>query len=106
MLSFHDRHNRSEWVNYQPLRLFSIENIYFKIKIRNHEEYASGGDGSADGSVNGDDTVNVSSRGIPKSNLVSAQAAAVTNVVAGRMGNILGKGIGGLSSKLGGGAWF
>ncbi|XP_055922624.1 calcium-dependent secretion activator isoform X7 [Eupeodes corollae] len=30
----------------------------------------------------------------------------VTNMVAGRVGNILGKGIGGLSSKLGGGGWF
>lgn len=30
----------------------------------------------------------------------------VTNIVAGRVGNLFGKGIGGLSSKLGGGGWF
>lgn len=30
----------------------------------------------------------------------------VTNVVVGRVGNLFGKGIGGLSSKLGGGGWF
>lgn len=30
----------------------------------------------------------------------------VTNVVANRVGNLFGKGIGGLSSKLGGGGWF
>ncbi|XP_055384036.1 calcium-dependent secretion activator isoform X3 [Condylostylus longicornis] len=30
----------------------------------------------------------------------------VTNMVAGRVGNLFGKGIGGLSSKLGGGGWF
>lgn len=43
---------------------------------------------------------------IPQPNAVTAQAAAVTNVVAGRVGNLLGKGIGGLSSKLGSGGWF
>ncbi|XP_041449310.1 calcium-dependent secretion activator isoform X7 [Drosophila obscura] len=46
------------------------------------------------------------SRGLPKSKVAAAQAAAVTNVVAGRVGNLLGKGIGGLSSKLGSGSWF
>ncbi|XP_011193959.1 calcium-dependent secretion activator isoform X6 [Zeugodacus cucurbitae] len=46
------------------------------------------------------------SRGLPKPKIAAAQAAAVTNVVAGRVGNLLGKGIGGLSSKLGGGSWF
>ncbi|XP_037956639.1 calcium-dependent secretion activator isoform X4 [Teleopsis dalmanni] len=45
-------------------------------------------------------------RGLPKPKIAAAQAAAVTNVVAGRVGNLLGKGIGGLSSKLGGGGWF
>lgn len=30
----------------------------------------------------------------------------VTNVVVGRVGNLFGKGIGGLGSKLGGGGWF
>lgn len=30
----------------------------------------------------------------------------VTNVVVGRVGNLFGKGIGGLSSKLGSGGWF
>lgn len=30
----------------------------------------------------------------------------VTNVVVGRVGNLLGKGIGGIGSKLGGGGWF
>ncbi|XP_033250206.1 calcium-dependent secretion activator isoform X4 [Drosophila miranda] len=45
-------------------------------------------------------------RGLPKSKVAAAQAAAVTNVVAGRVGNLLGKGIGGLSSKLGSGSWF
>lgn len=30
----------------------------------------------------------------------------VSNVVVGRVGNMFGKGIGGLSSKLGGGGWF
>ncbi|XP_030379381.1 calcium-dependent secretion activator isoform X2 [Scaptodrosophila lebanonensis] len=46
------------------------------------------------------------SRGMPKPKMAAAQAAAVTNVVAGRVGNLLGKGIGGLSSKLGSGGWF
>lgn len=46
------------------------------------------------------------SRGLPKPKIAATQAAAVTNVVAGRVGNLLGKGIGGLSSKLGGGSWF
>ncbi|XP_044316587.1 calcium-dependent secretion activator isoform X5 [Drosophila rhopaloa] len=45
-------------------------------------------------------------RGLPKPKVAAAQAAAVTNVVAGRVGNLLGKGIGGLSSKLGSGSWF
>ncbi|XP_061386263.1 calcium-dependent secretion activator [Musca vetustissima] len=43
---------------------------------------------------------------MPQPKDVTAQAAAVTNVVAGRVGNLLGKGIGGLSSKLGTGGWF
>lgn len=30
----------------------------------------------------------------------------VTNVVVGRVGNLFGKGIGGLSTKFGGGSWF
>jgi calcium-dependent secretion activator len=30
----------------------------------------------------------------------------VTNVVAGRVGSMFGKTVGGLSSKLGGGGWF
>lgn len=30
----------------------------------------------------------------------------VTNVVVGRVGNLFGKSIGGISSKLGGGGWF
>lgn len=30
----------------------------------------------------------------------------VTNAVVGKVGNLFGKGIGGLSSKLGGGGWF
>ncbi|XP_051862183.1 calcium-dependent secretion activator isoform X10 [Drosophila albomicans] len=47
-----------------------------------------------------------SSRSLPKPKIAAAQAAAVTNVVAGRVGNLLGKGIGGLSSKLGSGGWF
>lgn len=46
------------------------------------------------------------SRSLPKPKMAAAQAAAVTNVVAGRVGNLLGKGIGGLSSKLGSGGWF
>lgn len=46
------------------------------------------------------------SRSLPKPKIAAAQAAAVTNVVAGRVGNLLGKGIGGLSSKLGSGGWF
>lgn len=45
-------------------------------------------------------------KALPKSKVAAAQAAAVTNVVAGRVGNLLGKGIGGLSSKLGTGSWF
>ncbi|XP_043071817.1 calcium-dependent secretion activator-like [Drosophila grimshawi] len=76
----------------------------------------------ADGDENGDDVRNgdeedagdeaggaggSSSRGgMPKAKMGASQAAAVTNVVAGRVGNLLGKGIGGLSSKLGSGGWF
>lgn len=30
----------------------------------------------------------------------------VTNVVKGRVGNLIGKGIGGLSTKFGSGSWF
>lgn len=30
----------------------------------------------------------------------------VTNVVVGKVGNLFGKGIGGIGSKLGGGGWF
>lgn len=30
----------------------------------------------------------------------------VTNVVVGRVGNLFGKSIGGLSTKFGGGSWF
>lgn len=30
----------------------------------------------------------------------------VTNAVVGKVGNLFGKGIGGLGSKLGGGGWF
>ncbi|XP_049316081.1 calcium-dependent secretion activator isoform X6 [Bactrocera dorsalis] len=59
-----------------------------------------------DDDVTGDDGVAGASRGLPKPKIAAAQAAAVTNVVAGRVGNLLGKGIGGLSSKLGGGSWF
>ena len=49
----------------------------------------------------------------PKSNLIETLSedgnlnmSNVTNVVVGRVGNLFGKGIGGLSSKLGGGGWF
>ncbi|XP_039967660.1 calcium-dependent secretion activator-like isoform X2 [Bactrocera tryoni] len=59
-----------------------------------------------DEDVAGDDVGGGASRGLPKPKIAAAQAAAVTNVVAGRVGNLLGKGIGGLSSKLGGGSWF
>ncbi|XP_070143795.1 calcium-dependent secretion activator isoform X5 [Drosophila kikkawai] len=55
---------------------------------------------------NGDESTSNIPRGLPKPKIAAAQAAAVTNVVAGRVGNLLGKGIGGLSSKLGGGSWF
>ncbi|XP_020809844.1 calcium-dependent secretion activator isoform X5 [Drosophila serrata] len=55
---------------------------------------------------NGDESTSNIPRGLPKPKVAAAQAAAVTNVVAGRVGNLLGKGIGGLSSKLGGGSWF
>ncbi|XP_070074135.1 calcium-dependent secretion activator isoform X5 [Drosophila takahashii] len=54
----------------------------------------------------GDETTSNIPRGLPKPKVAAAQAAAVTNVVAGRVGNLLGKGIGGLSSKLGSGSWF
>lgn len=40
----------------------------------------------------------------PKPTPVSAAAAALPKI--GQVGNILGKGIGGISSKLGGGGWF
>lgn len=30
----------------------------------------------------------------------------VTNAVVGKVGNLFGKGIGGIGSKLGGGGWF
>lgn len=53
---------------------------------------------------NGDEST--TNKALPKSKVAAAQAAAVTNVVAGRVGNLLGKGIGGLSSKLGSGSWF
>ncbi|XP_039233087.1 calcium-dependent secretion activator isoform X1 [Drosophila yakuba] len=55
---------------------------------------------------NGDESTSNIPRGLPKPKVAAAQAAAVTNVVAGRVGNLLGKGIGGLSSKLGSGSWF
>ncbi|XP_041674489.1 calcium-dependent secretion activator isoform X5 [Drosophila eugracilis] len=55
---------------------------------------------------NGDESTSNLPRGLPKPKVAAAQAAAVTNVVAGRVGNLLGKGIGGLSSKLGSGSWF
>lgn len=58
-----------------------------------------------DGSEGGESGTH-SSRSMPKPKIGAAQAAAVTNVVAGRVGNLLGKGIGGLSSKLGSGGWF
>ncbi|KAH8269809.1 hypothetical protein KR018_011643 [Drosophila ironensis] len=58
----------------------------------------------ADEEDNGDESI--TNRGLPKTKVAAAQAAAVTNVVAGRVGNLLGKGIGGLSSKLGSGNWF
>lgn len=35
-----------------------------------------------------------------------AKITNVTTNVVGRMGNMFGKGIGGLSSKFGGGSWF
>ncbi|XP_041564549.1 calcium-dependent secretion activator isoform X5 [Drosophila elegans] len=54
----------------------------------------------------GDESTSNIPRGLPKPKVAAAQAAAVTNVVAGRVGNLLGKGIGGLSSKLGSGSWF
>ncbi|XP_017062040.1 calcium-dependent secretion activator isoform X1 [Drosophila ficusphila] len=54
----------------------------------------------------GDESTSNIPRGLPKTKVAAAQAAAVTNVVAGRVGNLLGKGIGGLSSKLGSGSWF
>ncbi|XP_034474279.1 calcium-dependent secretion activator isoform X2 [Drosophila innubila] len=56
----------------------------------------------------GDESGTHASRSLPKPKIAvqAAQAAAVTNVVAGRVGNLLGKGIGGLSSKLGTGGWF
>ncbi|XP_064537610.1 calcium-dependent secretion activator isoform X4 [Drosophila montana] len=54
----------------------------------------------------GDESGAHAARSIPKPKTGAAQAAAVTNVVAGRVGNLLGKGIGGLSSKLGSGGWF
>ncbi|XP_065723466.2 calcium-dependent secretion activator isoform X5 [Drosophila suzukii] len=54
----------------------------------------------------GDESTSNIPRGLPKPKIAAAQAAAVTNVVAGRVGNLLGKGIGGLSSKLGSGSWF
>ncbi|XP_043071815.1 calcium-dependent secretion activator [Drosophila grimshawi] len=67
--------------------------------VRNGDEEDAGDEaGGAGGS---------SSRGgMPKAKIGASQAAAVTNVVAGRVGNLLGKGIGGLSSKLGSGGWF
>ncbi|XP_043069340.1 calcium-dependent secretion activator isoform X6 [Drosophila bipectinata] len=58
----------------------------------------------ADEEDNGDEST--TTKALPKSKVAAAQAAAVTNVVAGRVGNLLGKGIGGLSSKLGTGSWF
>ncbi|XP_046868262.1 calcium-dependent secretion activator isoform X2 [Drosophila willistoni] len=54
----------------------------------------------------GEEASSNASRSLPKPKIAAAQAAAVTNVVAGRVGNLLGKGIGGLSSKLGSGSWF
>ncbi|XP_017467740.1 PREDICTED: calcium-dependent secretion activator isoform X9 [Rhagoletis zephyria] len=63
-------------------------------------------DGTGEGEVGGSGSGGGANRGIPKPKIAAAQAAAVTNVVAGRVGNLLGKGIGGLSSKLGGGGWF
>ncbi|XP_030568217.1 calcium-dependent secretion activator isoform X5 [Drosophila novamexicana] len=54
----------------------------------------------------GDESGAHAARSHPKPKTGAAQAAAVTNVVAGRVGNLLGKGIGGLSSKLGSGGWF
>ncbi|ALC48070.1 Caps [Drosophila busckii] len=55
----------------------------------------------------GDEGAAHAARSMPKPKMAAAsQAAAVTNVVAGRVGNLLGKGIGGLSSKLGSGGWF
>ncbi|XP_023165562.1 calcium-dependent secretion activator isoform X5 [Drosophila hydei] len=65
--------------------------------MRNGDE-EDGGEGGESGAH--------ASRSMPKPKIGAAQAAAVTNVVAGRVGNLLGKGIGGLSSKLGSGGWF
>ncbi|XP_018792532.1 PREDICTED: calcium-dependent secretion activator isoform X4 [Bactrocera latifrons] len=67
------------------------------LKGEGGDEDVTGDDGGGGGGA---------SRGLPKPKIAAAQAAAVTNVVAGRVGNLLGKGIGGLSSKLGGGSWF
>ncbi|XP_069968425.1 calcium-dependent secretion activator isoform X7 [Bactrocera oleae] len=67
------------------------------LKGEGADEDGAGEDGGGGGGA---------SRGLPKPKIAAAQAAAVTNVVAGRVGNLLGKGIGGLSSKLGGGSWF
>uniref|UniRef100_W8B7Q0 Calcium-dependent secretion activator n=3 Tax=Ceratitis capitata TaxID=7213 RepID=W8B7Q0_CERCA len=70
------------------------------VKGEGGDEDGTGEEGGGGSSVGG------ASRGLPKPKVAAAQAAAVTNVVAGRVGNLLGKGIGGLSSKLGGGSWF
>lgn len=49
----------------------------------------------------------------PKANIVESlggeegiSVANISNIVQNRVGNILGKGIGGLGAKFGGGSWF
>lgn len=62
------------------------------------EEEGEMGAGNATGGSGG------GSGNVPKPKIATATAAALPQI--GRVGNILGKGIGGLSSKLGSGGWF
>lgn len=75
--------------------------ILYIYSLRNCDDVHNG-----DVEDGGDESGAHASRSLPKPKIAAAQAAAVTNVVAGRVGNLLGKGIGGLSSKLGTGGWF
>lgn len=57
--------------------------------------------------TDGDDRPKKPVHGDEEGEGLTSNISNVTNMVVGRMGSMLGKGIGGLSSKLGGGSsWF